>query len=119
MHRASRPKTLTATVGAKHTPMEVSRIKERADRDGLTVSEWCRNAHLAALDLPPWGRVLLSEVLALRKIFLGVNLELIHGTSVTEQRLRAIVEEAEVSKSVMAETRLQKINIQQQPGSAI
>jgi hypothetical protein len=113
MHASSRPKTLTATVSTKHTPAEETLIKEHARLEGLTVSEWCRNAHLAALDLPPWGRVILSEILALRRILLGLNLELVHGSTVTEQRLRAIVEDAEATKGAMADTRLQRISAQQ------
>ena len=43
----------------------------------------------------------------------GPHLELIHGSAITEKRLRAIVEDAEVTKALMAETRLQKINTHQ------
>ena len=99
--------------GARSLRRKRRNIRERAAAAGLTKSEWCRKVILDAMELPPWGRIVLSEILALRKILLGLNLELIHGSAITERRLRAIVEDAEVTKSAWRKRRLQKINTHQ------
>jgi hypothetical protein len=107
MQRGKRTRSLDSTVTAKHTAEEEKKIKEAADLAGLTVSEWSRKTHLDALEVPPWGRVLLNEVMALRKVVLALHLDVCHAQLPTEQRLRAIVENAENTKQAMAETRLQ------------
>jgi hypothetical protein len=109
VHRQKRVRSLDSTVTAKHTAEEEKRIKEAADRAGLTVSEWSRQTHLDALDVPPWGRVLLNEVMALRKVVIALHLDVCHALSPTEQRLRAIVENAENTKQAMAEKRLHEL----------
>lgn len=110
MHTTKRPKTLTASVGAKHTPEEEKRIKAAAAQAGLTVSEWARQTHLDALEVPPWSHVLLREVMALRKIVIAIQLDNAQGQTSTENRLRAIVENAESTKHAMADSRLQSIS---------
>lgn len=109
MEQGKRTRTLDSTVTAKHTAEEETQIKAAADRAGLTVSEWSRQTHLEALEVPPWARVLLQEVMALRKILIAVHLDVCHSQMPTEQRLRALVESAETTKQSMAEARLQAI----------
>jgi len=109
MQRQKRARTLDSTVTAKHTAEEEKRIKEAADRAGLTVSEWSRQTHLDALEIPPWGRVLLNEVMALRKVVIALHLDVCHAQSPTEQRLGTIVENAENTKQAMAEKRLHEL----------
>ena len=106
MKRPKRLRTLEATVTAKHTFEEEKRIKATAQQAGLTVSEWSRQTHLNALDVPPWSHVMLREIMALRKIFIALQLDVCQGQSLTENRLRAIVESAETTKHSMADARL-------------
>lgn len=106
MHRSTRAKTLTATVTAKHTPDECNDIQKAADASGLTVSEWARQTHLKALSTGPDVRLVLSEVLALRRISLVLQVDLLQGRQLTEERLRAAMEEADRTKFEMAEKRI-------------
>jgi hypothetical protein len=106
MHRSTRSKTLVATVTAKHTPEEEQRIKECAEASGLTVSEWARQTHLKALSTAPETRLILSELLGLRRIFLALQVEFVEGREVTPERLRAAMEEAEQTKFEMADKRI-------------
>ena len=106
MKTTQRPKTLTASVGAKHTPEEERRIKIAANNAGLTVSEWSRQTHLEALQCPPWSEVLLREIMALRRIVVALQLDSCQGHALTRQRLQAIVDSAETDKAAMAAARL-------------
>jgi hypothetical protein len=110
LRTTKRPKSLTASVGAKHTPEEEKRIKGAAAKAGLTVSEWARQTHLDALEVPPWSHVLLREIMALRKIVIAIQLDNVQGQPPTENRLRAIVENAESTKHAMADSRLHSID---------
>jgi hypothetical protein len=106
MHRSTRSKSLVATVGAKHTPEELRDIQEAAKASGLTVSEWARQTHLKALSTPPETRLILSELLGLRRIFLALQVDFVQGREVTPERLRAAMEEAEQTKFEMADKRI-------------
>lgn len=106
MHSSTRPKTLIATVTAKHTVEEEQRIKERADAAGLTVSEWARQTHLEALSVSPETRLILSELLGLRRMFLALQVDAVHGHEVTPERLRTVMDEAEKTKFEMADKRI-------------
>ena len=107
MQLRKRTRSLDSTVTAKHTAQEGKRIKEAADRAGLTVSEWSRKTHLDALEVPPWGRVLLAELLAIRKVFLALHVDVLQGQSLSEPRIRQVVEQAESTKFAMADHRIQ------------
>jgi hypothetical protein len=106
MHRSTRSKTLTATVTAKHTPEECDDIQKAAEASGLTVSEWARQTHLSALATGPDARLVLSEILALRRVFLALQVDLTQGRELTEDRLKAAMEEADRTKFDMAEKRI-------------
>ena len=106
MHSAKRAKTLTHYLSSRLTSEEERRIKEHADKSGLSKSEWCRQAILWSLDTPPDAQLVLAEIMALRKIILALHLDSIHGEKLTEQRLRMLVEQAETSKHAMADARI-------------
>ena len=109
MKRLRRVRSLESTVTAKHTTAEEERIKTTAKAAGLTVSEWARQTHLDALEVPPWSHVLLREIMALRKIVIAIQLDNVQGQTLTESRLRSIVENAESTKHAMADSRLHSI----------
>lgn len=106
MHAAKRPRTLEATVTAKHTFEEEKRIKEAAERAALTVSEWCRQTHLQALEMPRGERILLEEIMALRRIILMFQKHTSEAIPLNEDRFRFVVEDAEAHKNEMAEKRI-------------
>jgi hypothetical protein len=117
MNRPNRSRSLVATVTAKHTSEEETRIKLQAQQVGLTVSEWSRRTHLDALVVPPWSYVLLSEVMALRKIVVAVYLDLCQGHQPVEARMRAIIDNAENTKHSMADSRLINLTLNRKDGS--
>lgn len=106
MHRSTRLKTLTATVGAKHTPEELEQIQEAARASGLTISEWARQTHLKALGAGSDSRLILAELLGLRRMFLALQVDVVQGQELTPERLRAVMDEAERTKFEMADKRL-------------
>jgi hypothetical protein len=106
MHASKTSKTLTASITTKLTPKEESLIKQQAQMDGLRPSEWCRRALMNAVECPPEMRLVLSEVLSVRKVFLALMLDLIQGQKPTESRIREVIDNAEATKFSMAENRI-------------
>ncbi len=110
MKRLRRVRSLESTVTAKHTTEEEKRIKAVAKQAGLTVSEWARQTHMDAVEVPPWSHVLLCEIMALRKIVIAIQLDNVQGQTPTENRLRSLIENAESTKHAMADSRLHSIS---------
>lgn len=108
MHIGKRYKTLTGSATVKLTADEEVRLKERAAEAGLTKSEWCRRVLLQALNAGPETRLLLTELMALRKIFLTIHTEVLQDHEPDASRLKAIVDDAEATKYAMADQRIQK-----------
>ncbi len=109
LHSSKRSKTLTHYLSSRLTPAEEEAIKARANEAGISKSEWCRKAILGYLDLPLGNRLLLEELMALRKIILALELDQSHGVPLTEDRLRFLIEQAETTKCAMAESRIHSI----------
>jgi Mobilization protein NikA len=107
MHASNRSKTLTGNVAARVTPEEQTRLQQRADEAGLTLSEWARQVLLEAVRSSQETRLLLSELLALRMIVLRLQLDLIDGEQPTKERLKEILERADATKHALAEQRIQ------------
>jgi hypothetical protein len=106
MHAAKQSKTLTASITAKLTPEEYMLIKQQAKESGLRPSEWSRQALASAVACGPEIRLILSELLALRKIFLALKVDRIHGQELTEPRIKEVVDQTEATKFAMAERRI-------------
>ena len=106
MYSSKHSKTLTASITAKVTPEEQRLIRERAQEAGLRPSEWCRQVLLSGLVVAPETRLILSEVLAVRKVFLALLIDLLQGQKPTEQRIREVVENAEATKFAMTDSRI-------------
>jgi len=106
MQAKKRLKRLNSVVAIRLSSEQAFRLAERARQTGQTASEWGRQTILQALDASLDARLILAETLALRKIVLALQLDLLQGNAVTEQRLRAIVENAESTKFAMTESRL-------------
>ena len=71
------PKQLRGrSLGTKLSEAEYAQCEKSAARRGQTLSEWCRQALLDAVAGPaqrPEAEVILSEILALRKIVIEVR----------------------------------------------
>jgi len=106
MHKRNRLKVLTATASAHLARDEEERVRERAAEAGLSKSEWCRQVILNALETSPETQLLLSEFLALRALVLALHMEALQGTKVTEQRIAAMIQQADAKKYAMAENRI-------------
>jgi predicted DNA-binding protein len=106
MHASQRTKTLTNYVSSRLTQEEEDRIKDLARKAGITKSEWCRRAILQALDAGPDTRLVLSELLALRRILMALQLDSVQGLRLNELRLQEIVNEAESKKIALADSRI-------------
>ena len=101
-----RPRTLTNSVAFRVSEHEAKRFNDLADANGLTVSEWGRKTLLAALDCPPWARLMLSEFLALRSVVVDLQRDLIQGVNPSTERVKAILDVAEMRKFALADGRL-------------
>lgn len=114
MQAAKRIKSLSNCVSARLTPEEEDLIDEQSRQSGLTKSEWCRRVILQALETSPESRLLLSELLALRRILMALQLDGIHGLPLTELRLQQVVDEAESKKFALADSRILALKTEQQ-----
>ncbi len=106
MHKTTRVKTLIITASTKVTPEEDRRIREHATSCGLTKSEWCRQVLLETLDASQGTRLLLSEFLALRTVFLRLHADLLQGIDPSDARLKAVLDRADLDKFNQAENRI-------------
>jgi hypothetical protein len=117
MYAAKRAKSLTGVAGVRLTSAEQARVDQRANEAGLTKSEWCRQVILNALDTPPEIQLLLSEFLALRALVLALNAEALQGNKLTEQRITAMIQQADAKKYAMAESRIRAFQVNGKSGS--
>ena len=79
------------TVGSKVTESEYAQLAAIAEREGVTLGEWCREVLLARVNAAQ-GRVataaeqtLLAEVVALRAILLNAIYKLVPQEDLTDQ----------------------------------
>lgn len=117
MHARTRTASLTETLGIRVTEEERQALEERAELAHLSLSEWCRQVLLASIETSPETRLLLSELLAFRRVFLALQVELVQGNQPTPERLRAAMEEAERTKFEMADKRIVKLRETRSNGS--
>lgn len=96
------PKPLRVrSVGTKLTDAEYAQCEQTAARFGLAVSEWCRQVVLEASTDPaatPESEVILSEILALRKIVINLIYQRESGERLTEEYVRELIESADADK---------------------
>ncbi len=111
MKAHKRHKTLDAHMSLRLTLGEAGRFAELADAAGLTVSEWSRQTLLAALDCPPWARLMLGEFLALRSVVVDLQRDLMQGVNPSTERVKAILDVAETRKFAQADGRLAMLRI--------
>ena len=106
MHARTRTASLTETLGIRVTEEERQALEQRAEEAHLSLSEWCRQALLGSIETSPDTRLILSELLGLRRMFLALQVDAVHGHEVTPERLRTVMDEAEKTKFEMADKRI-------------
>ena len=102
------PKQLRGrSLGTRLSEAEYAQCEKSAARRGQTLSEWCRQALLDAVAGPaprPEAEVILSEILALRKIVIN----LLYGDKAGEP-LSELIEAADSEKLRKAAERLHAV----------
>jgi len=107
------PKQLRGrSLGTKLSEAEYAQCEKSAARRGQTLSEWCRQALLDAATGPARRReaeVILSEILALRKIVINLLFGEKAGEPLSEERMCELIEAADSEKLRKAAERLHSV----------
>ena len=107
------PKQLRGrSLGTKLSEAEYAQCEKSAARRGQTLSEWCRKALLDTVTGPAQrteAEVILSEILALRKIVINLLYGQTAGEPLSEERTRELIEAADSEKLRKAAERLQAV----------
>lgn len=106
MRLASRDRVYTARVSAKLRQETADAIEEAANAAGVKVGEWVRDALCEALVKTANNRTVLAEVVALRTIFLTIQMRGAVGCKVEAPELEEIVELADARKFALADKRI-------------
>ena len=83
------------SVGTKVTEAELRVLESRAERAGLTLSEWVRDVLLGSsveMGTLSAERAILAEVLAMRTILLNFMLKLGEGVTIPEATSKKLIE---------------------------
>jgi hypothetical protein len=102
----------TRTVGSKMTKSEYEQLVAVADRQGLTLGEWCREVLLAQANAngakkpSSTERTLLAEFVALRMILLNALCKLGQKVELSEHDLQELAERADQERFDRAQERL-------------
>jgi len=100
------------TVGSKVTESEYEQLVAVAEREGLTLGEWCREVLLTQANAngpkkpSAIEQTLLAEFVALRMILLNALCKLGQKKEVTEQEFQGLVERADQERFQRAQERL-------------
>jgi hypothetical protein len=89
------------SVGTKVTEAELRVLESRAERAGLTLSEWVRDVLLGSsveMGTLAAERAILAEVLAMRTILLNFMLKVGEGTAIPEAASKKLIEWADANK---------------------
>src|SRR5437773_10876143 len=103
------------TVGSKMTESEYEKLVAVAERDGLTLGEWCREVLLAQASTTEGTRpiateqTLLAEVMALRTILLNALFKLAQGAVLTTEELDRLIEQADGERLERAQERVAEV----------
>lgn len=101
------------TVGSKVTESEYEQLTAVAEREGLTLGEWCREVLLAQVNANESKKpsaieqTLLADFMALRMILLNALCKLGAKEEFTEQEFKGLVEQADQERFQRAQERLE------------
>jgi len=108
----------TRSVGTKVSQAEYARLEACASDKQLSISEWSRQALLAAADVvqgSPAEKTILAEVIALRTIVANLIYTFTSEGKVTAEQMRAFIERADGTKSKRATELLSQISRVRKP----
>jgi hypothetical protein len=99
----------TRSATAKVTEEEYEKLEATARSQELTISDWCRNALLAAVNAdannpaalgPPASPelLLLAEILGIRMLLLNLIYPLGCGETLTAEKLQSVIAQADAKK---------------------
>jgi hypothetical protein len=100
------------TVGSKVTEGEYAQLAAIAEREGVTLGEWCRHVLLARVNagqviaVTAVEQALLAEIVALRAILLNALYKLAPQEDLTDQDLDRLIERADRDRFQRANERL-------------
>jgi hypothetical protein len=100
------------TVGSKMTESEYEQLLAMAEREGLTLGEWCREVLLARANTNEGKKpnipeqTVLAEVMALRTILLNALFKLGQGQAFTAEEMQQLIERADGERFDRAQERL-------------
>jgi hypothetical protein len=94
------------SIGTKVSDEEYAALEKLAEARGLTFGEWLRELVLAELIAHPAEQIILSEILALRMLYLNTVQILGAGRELTTDELRKLIEKVDGEKQRKAEERL-------------
>lgn len=100
------------TVGSKVTESEYALLAAIAEREGVTVGEWCREVLLGRVNAAQGvvataaEQTLLAEVVALRAILLNALYKLAPQEDLTDRDLDRLIERADMERFHRAKQRL-------------
>jgi hypothetical protein len=109
------------TVGSKMTESEYEQLVALAEREGLTLGEWCREILLAQANANATKRpstteqTLLAEFAALRMILLNALHKIGRNEELTPQELQELIERADQERFQRAQERLAAVVAGGQP----
>ena len=104
------------SVGTKVTEAEHAQCEKAAAQRGQTLSEWCRQVVLETATAPARAvetEVILSELLALRKIVINLLYRHAGHEPLTERSMRELIEAADRDKIPKAIERLRAVRTTQ------
>ena len=97
------------TVGCKTNDAEYEQLVAVAEREGLTLGEWCRDVLLERANgrkAKPVEETLLAEVIALRTILLNAFYKQAQGEALTPDEMQRLINHADQGKFRKAQERL-------------
>jgi len=98
------PSLRTKSISTKVTDEEYAQFEALAG--GQTISEWARDVLLNATKPNAGEQTVLAEVLALRTILLNVHFAASQGQTLTDEKMRQLIERADLNKLSKARERL-------------
>ena len=101
----------TRTVSTKVSTEEFQQLEDLAQRNEMSVSEFCRKVLLSQVNQrdsrPSESAVLLAEVIAMRAIVLNLLYSLGRGEKLTQEKMNALIDRADGEKLQTALERLE------------
>ena len=100
------------TAGCKVTEDEYAALEAAAEREKLSLSEWCRAVLLERASGRPLSaaeQALLGEVLSLRTILLNLHFMVAKGEKVMAEQMQQIIDRADSDKLKKAARRLEEV----------